>query len=440
MKRRYYDDGSVRPLTVFIVIVCAAVIAFLGVFFYSKMLSYGINNPAKAIVNIFSKNPFGDREYVRILFLGVDNSDKKGIGLCDTMVLFTINTKTKEARALTFPRDTYIDCEYSNGHKLNSAIKNGGAENVVRTIESQFLYPITIDYYVMTTTQGLKSMVDELGGVYIKVDKNMDYDDNYGNLHIHIKAKPEKQLLDGKQAEGFVRFRKDKFGDTGYSYVDGEKVSAGRTARQQQFMMALCNRVISLSSKVERADFLKKCYDNGYIETNLELTDWDGLADFMLDMKPEEMLMEVLPGTPEMIHGGSYWVVDEEAMPETIDRAVQFKGINPNIPDKLELDSKGRPIEGTPSKPPYETKITVLNGSGVKGVASSVASVLEDEGYSVLSGNASDYNHNITEIRCSEQAIGFAVKRILGYGEVSINRKQKEDVVVVVGKDYETED
>ena len=33
----------------------------------------------------------------------------------------------------------------------------------------------------------------------------MDYDDNWGHLHIHLK--PGLQHLNGQQAMGFVRFR-----------------------------------------------------------------------------------------------------------------------------------------------------------------------------------------------------------------------------------------
>ena len=52
----------------------------------------------------------------------------------------------------------------------------------------------------------------------------MDYDDNWGHLHIHLK--PGMQHLNGKQAIGFVRFR----------HSDNDLV---RTRRQQALIAAL---------------------------------------------------------------------------------------------------------------------------------------------------------------------------------------------------------
>ena len=455
MRRRNYDFGEesekininsedfderrgLKPATIIIVIICAILAGYIATLFFTKILS-GRGDDI-SITKVFSKNPFGDREYVRILFLGVDNSDKNGNGLSDTIVLFTINTKTKEARALTFPRDTYIE-NGGIGHKLNSAHRNGGPENVVKVLEENFIYPDMIDYYVKTTTKGLREMVDLLDGVYILVDQNMYYNDNYGNLHIDLKAKPEKQLLNGHDAEGFVRFRKDKFGDTGYKFVDGEKVSAGRTARQQKFMIALCNRVISLPSKFERAKFLKTCYDKGYIESNLKLTDWDALADFMLEMKPEEMYMEVLPGEGKMISGASYWQADPEKSVEMINKIVRFEGPNPNKPQEIVLDANGNPVVGEPAKAAADTEIKILNGSGIKGLAAKVGQIIGASGYTnFTTDNADNFDYVETVIKCKDQSTGFVLKNIMGCGKVVLDSFQSKDVIITVGKDMDKSD
>lgn len=430
-------NSGVKPATIVILIVCAIFVGYIVTIFFTKYLPL-MQGTNTSITDLFKKNPFGDKEYVRILMLGVDNSAKDGNGLCDTMVLFTINTNTKEVRALTFPRDTYVDMEGSRGHKLNSSHKNGGAENVVKVIEEQFLYPTTIDYYVKTTTKGLRGMVDLLGGVYIVVEKNMNYDDNWGNLHIHLKGSPEKQLLNGVDAEGYVRFRKDRYGDTGYTFKEGEKVNVGRTARQQKFMMALCNRVISLPSKTERAEFLKTCYDKGYIESNLKLTDWNSMADFFVDMKPEQMMMEVLPGEPKMVGGASYWVVNEEEAPGAISRCVLFEGTNPKIPQEIERDKNGDPIVGEPAKSPSETIISIKNGSGIKGLAAKIASKLGENNYTnTTTGNADSFDYAVTEIKCKDQSTGFVLQKILGAGKVSLDKNLSEDVIIIVGKDLE---
>ncbi len=58
----------------------------------------------------------------------------------------------------------------------------------------------------------------------------VDYDDNWGQLHVHLKKGP--QLLDGDQTVGYARFRKDN------TRVDMEG-DVGRMRRQQQVIRAL---------------------------------------------------------------------------------------------------------------------------------------------------------------------------------------------------------
>ena len=68
-----------------------------------------------------------------------------------------------------------------------------------------------------------------VGGVPINVEKQMDYNDNVGHLHIHLK--PGQQVLNGYQAMGFVRFR----------HADSDLM---RQKRQHEFSMALKARLM----------------------------------------------------------------------------------------------------------------------------------------------------------------------------------------------------
>ena len=411
-------------------LIIAVLLSYFATVFFTKYLPL-MTSTNTSFSDLFNKNPFGNKKYVRILMLGCDNTNKKGYGLSDTMVLFTINTQTKEVRALSFPRDTYV--EELPTHKLNSALKTDGPQKILSVLEEKFIYPTMIDYYIITSTEGFRGMVDLLGGVYVVVEKDMDYDDNYGNLHIHLKGSPDKQLLNGKDAEGYVRFRKDRFGDSSYTVENGEFVAAGRIARQQKFMMALCNRVISLPSKTERANFLKQCYDKKYIESNLNLQDWNSLADFFVGIKPEEMLMDVLPGEPKMVRGVSYWVTDTEKLPGIVAQDVLFNGDNP----KIAVTEDNTDIEtAAPSKVPSLVVVKILNGSGVKGLAANVGETLKSQGYSdITTGNANSFDYTQTRIKCKEKAIGLAIKQVIGIGVVTVDNTQTEDVIIIIGKD-----
>ncbi|MGB9618930.1 MAG: LCP family protein, partial [Armatimonadota bacterium] len=188
----------------------------------------------------FLTGAFGGQRYVRILMIGEDDTAKKnknGNGLSDTLVVLALDTETKEVRALSIPRDTRVKIPNHGFGKINSAHVFGGPQLTKQVVQD--LLGVPIEYYVKTNTHGLRGLVDLVGGVYIKIDKDMHYVDRHGGLYINLKARPKKQLLNGKQAEGYVRFRHDAHGDSGYDIVNGKKVPAGRIVRQQIFLRAL---------------------------------------------------------------------------------------------------------------------------------------------------------------------------------------------------------
>ena len=75
-------------------------------------------------------------------------------------------------------------------------------------------------------------LVDLVEGVEFYVPRDMDYDDPYQDLHIHLKE--GRQVLDGEKAMQLVRFR---------GYDDGD---IGRVAVQQDFLKALIKECLSL--------------------------------------------------------------------------------------------------------------------------------------------------------------------------------------------------
>jgi len=366
-------------------------------------------------------SPFGGgKDVVRILMLGEDNTGSRRHGrhgLSDTLVVMAVNTKTKEVRAISIPRDTKVEIPGHGTCKINSANAFGGPELARQVVGN--LLGVDIDYYVATSTSGLRGLVDLVGGVYIKIDKNMDYDDRHQNLHIHLRASPEKQLLTPVQAEGYVRFRHDRVGDSGWEIIDGKKVPAGRIARQQIFMRALANRVLSLPTRTERAEVLSQAYQKGYIVSDLKLRDWDGLADYLKDIHPEKMVMAVLPGAPANIHGASYWIPD-------------FDKIN-------ELVAQNMKFESAPQEE-IDAKVEVLNGSGISGAAGKVADRLKEAGFQVThEGNASDFTYDRCQV-ISHKANNPGAQRIaalLNCGAVQEDSsKGGADITVIVGRDF----
>ena len=320
-------------------------------------------------------NPFGPKVYVKILMLGEDNTAKgrkDGNGLSDTLVVFAINMNTREIRGISIPRDTRVGIPGHGTCKINAAHVYGGPE-LTRKVVSDLL-GVPIDYYLKTTTTGLRGMVDELGGVYMVVNEDMRYTDRRGGLHINLHASPNKQLLNGDQAEQYVRFRHDLHGDFGWEIKDGKRVPAGRVVRQQQFMQALANRVLAMPGNTERAEFLTNAYEKGYIVSDLNLWHWQKLADYFKDVTQQKIAMEVLPGSPQMVGKGSFVVPDMEKVPDVVECMLLFRG---------------------PAPGQEMAKVEVLNGCGIGGVAKSVADKLKDAGFEVTrTDNAESSNYD----------------------------------------------
>ncbi len=372
--------------------------------------------------DIIKRDPFGGREIVRILLLGIDDTQKGSKdkdGLSDTIVVLALNRDKREARAISIPRDTMVDIPGHGTRKINSAHVLGGPEMTRQAVSE--LLGVSVDYYLKTDISSLAKLVDMVGGVYIVVDKNMKYTDRRGGLYINLKASPEKQLLNGEQALGFVRFRHDKFGDTGYDIKDGEKIPSGRIVRQQYFIRALANRILSMPHKRDRMKVLETAYEKKFIVSDLNMVDWEAFADFFKDFEPEETQMDVLPGTPQMVHGASYWVPDQAEIPNIVAQNMEYT-----------ID---------PPDPGETAKVEVLNGSGISGAAQELADRLKAEGYQVTrTGNAPTSGH----LKCSIITYKGKTKPVQRLAQLidcsNIMEEQAAnpgaDVTIIIGKDY----
>src|SRR3972149_5878490 len=102
-----------------------------------------------------------------ILVLGSDTRSKQLQAAvhsrCDSIHLIGINPKKEQATILGFPRDSWVDIEGYGKDKINDSMMFGGPELAVSTIEK--LTGIHIDYFALTTFEGFKTAVTELGGV-----------------------------------------------------------------------------------------------------------------------------------------------------------------------------------------------------------------------------------------------------------------------------------
>jgi LCP family protein required for cell wall assembly len=186
-------------------------------------------------IAVHPESLFPDRDRLNILCLGLDrNWTNQGLPYTkgtrsDTMIIVSLDLRKRSVAALSIPRDSRVQVPDYGLHKINEAHMLGGIDLTIDTVR-EFL-EIPIDYYIRVKLGAVEKVVDALGGVQVHVEKDMKYDDNWGQLHIDLKE--GDQLLTGKQVEGYMRYRHDAEGDF------------GRMRRQQQVMRAIAQQLKS---------------------------------------------------------------------------------------------------------------------------------------------------------------------------------------------------
>lgn len=246
----------------------------------------------------------GKKEYISALICGVNDN------LTDMIMYVKYDVKNGKLFILSIPRDTYVENEYCYGNKIN-AIYRG--ENIVPLVnEVQELLGENIDYYVIFDTKLVNELVDEIGGVKVEVPFDMKYDDPTQDLHIDLKA--GTQILNGKQAEGFVRFRHNN--DMSVAYAMGD---LGRIETQQEFMKAFAKEMINPVNIFKIKSIVSLVLDE--TKTNITV---DDIIRYVLDVAKldiSNIITKTASGTPKYINGISYFLLDEEKTQADIEAA-----------------------------------------------------------------------------------------------------------------------
>jgi LCP family protein required for cell wall assembly len=217
--------------------------------------------------------------------------------------LVSLDPDKQKVSALSIPRDTKVElASFSGGNKINAAYAIGGPQLAVRAVQN--LLGVQIDRYVAVDTQGLKQLLAQLGPITVMVEKPMHYVDH--TAHLAVDLQPGLQTLNAEQAEGYLRYRHDSFGDI------------GRIERQQWLLRQLGPKladpmvVFKLPQLFQLAD--------QYVVTDLSFDEMMKVARFLKDFDTSKVETAMLPGAPAYIDGLSYWVMDSGSAQATVDR------------------------------------------------------------------------------------------------------------------------
>ena len=222
----------------------------------------------------------------------------------DTIIVAKYDPKSRSLDLLSIPRDTKIDLPglrvkrinevYTYAFKANKKDHAAASHELAKAVQWVLLNSsgaatdaqsaLPLRFYAQVDYQGFKKMIDLLGGVPVTVDEPMNYDDNWGNLHIHFE--PGNYKLDGQKALEYVRFR-------------GISGDAGRVSRQQEFLMSIFNRFKSPFNLVKLPGIVWLSVSS--FKTNLGWYERFVLLWELKDLSREDIRLMQLPGKAQKL-------------------------------------------------------------------------------------------------------------------------------------------
>ena len=332
-------------LLTFFCLICVTVGTVVGAFWRTQF--------GRAIITQISVDPFHaiihatdplaaftpDQQFlaeqqngVNVLLMGCDHDyeDRRPVpimsspGRSDAMLLAHVDFAHNLINVLSIPRDSAVRIPGHGITKINAAHSIGGNDLSMETIHSVF--GVQPDYYVSLNFEGFQKIVDALGGVDVTVHRPLNYDDNWGNLHVHLK--PGFQHLNGYKAMGYVRIR----------HSDSDLM---RAERQHEFLEALRSRVLEPSAFLKLPGALNALSDN--LQTNLKTEQMLTLANFARKLPKQNIQLVTLP----VAEGPSYVYIQVPQSTDVIrkmffyDDALAADGVNVNVPDGFAASGRG---------------------------------------------------------------------------------------------------
>jgi len=263
-------------------LVSLAAVSVAGGYFYRTS-----GNLVRLIPPIFQRqtvsDAFPNQKALNLMIIGRDRdyddrTDQvlKTRARSDMLMVAHLDFAKNTISLLSIPRDTRALVPGRGVTKINAAHQVGGPALSEKVVQNTF--GIESGNYLALDFEGFEQAIDTLGGVDLIVDKKMDYDDNWGHLHIHLK--PGLQHLNGQQAMGFVRFR----------HSDTDLV---RTRRQQALIAALKTKLRAPEALAQIGPMLAMV--DKHIDSDLTPAQEVALARFAHDTPHQSVRMDTLP-------------------------------------------------------------------------------------------------------------------------------------------------
>ncbi|MGQ7416887.1 LCP family protein [Streptococcus suis] len=242
-----------------------------GLIYGASLLNFSTGTISKTYKQLDGEKeitPIDAIEPLTILLMGVDmdqatrGGDWEG-GRSDSMILVTVNPKTKETNMMSLTRDIMVEIAEANGEssgtveKLNHSYSYGQAPMAIATIEK--MMDINIDHYIEINMDGLVELVDAVGGIEVNNTLGFPISISEHEPAYTSIVQPGKQLVNGDQALVYARMR--------YDDPEGD---IGRQRRQREVITAIIKKLLQLDGLTQYKKILTAISNN--MRTNIEIS------------------------------------------------------------------------------------------------------------------------------------------------------------------------
>lgn len=307
-----------------IVVVCVALVGGVSVFFLSRSVGEkSLKAEASENITTYKGKEYKYREdIINILCLGIDKSEamekqierRQLLGMCDAVMVVSIDTKRDTLKIIAIPRDTMIDVsitsdsgevvrtermqlcyQYAYGKRAEQS-----GELTMDTV-SRLLYDVPIQKYCAINFTALPVINDAIGGVDVEVIEDL-------SEFVPEFTLGNKIHLEGDLALRYVRERNKHLVNT----------TVLRTQRQKQYALAFLEKAktVVADDLTLPVTIFQSLQEN--MSTNITIPDITYLVPELLTMELSEDIIQVLPGESELGEEFVEFHVDADAMKDMI--------------------------------------------------------------------------------------------------------------------------
>ena len=367
--------GALRTVGLILFILVALVAAVVagvagGAYIYTDEGAHALaprSEATKKALKILKLPEAG--EPANALIIGYDHRPEDGNApsRSDTVMLLRADPHSNTISMLSFPRDLIVNGRCPGGRtyrgRINEAYSYCGPAGTLETVRS--ITGLPIHYLITVNFQGFRDIVNQVGGVWMDVDRR--YYNPHGGVYATINLWPGYQKLVGWQALDFVRYR----------HTDSDLF---RLARQQLFVKGVKQAVNARWKNPKTVAKLFKVMTHN-VEVGQKKGEVSGgkllsYAAFAYGLPSgnfDQVKIEGLTGTNEL-----------STDPSSIQTAVQ-EFLHPDVeaPEKATATALGRKLRSKNGPNPKDISVVVLNGNGKPGAAANTSYLLGQKGYRV---------------------------------------------------------